>query len=71
MPPTLIRIHSDLESIYNAIAEARKETSKPTLIRLKTTIGFGSKLQGTHGVHGARKSHNSGSLNLDTYLTGL
>ena len=45
---------SDLAEIYNAIAEARKEKSKPTIIRLKTTIGFGSKVQGTHGVHGAR-----------------
>ncbi|KAJ8481659.1 hypothetical protein ONZ45_g15233 [Pleurotus djamor] len=44
---------SDLAGIYNAIAEARKETNKPTIIRLRTTIGFGSKLQGTHGVHGA------------------
>ncbi|EIW60597.1 transketolase [Trametes versicolor FP-101664 SS1] len=44
---------SDLEGIYNAIAEARKEKSKPTIVRLRTTIGFGSKLQGTHGVHGA------------------
>ncbi|KAI0262899.1 transketolase [Gloeopeniophorella convolvens] len=43
----------DLEAIYNAIAEARKEKSKPTLIRLTTTIGYGSKQQGTHGVHGA------------------
>jgi len=43
---------SDLEAMYNAIAEAQKETTKPTLINLKTTIGFGSKLQGTHGVHG-------------------
>ena len=45
---------SDLEAIYNAVSEARKEKSKPTLIRLRTTIGFGSKQQGTHGVHGAR-----------------
>ncbi|KZV62031.1 transketolase [Peniophora sp. CONT] len=44
---------SDLEAIYNAIAEGRKEKNKPTLIRLRTTIGFGSKQQGTHGVHGA------------------
>ncbi|KAI0637210.1 transketolase [Trametes polyzona] len=44
---------SDLEGIYNAIAEARKEKNKPTLIRLRTTIGFGSKQQGTHGVHGS------------------
>ncbi|KAI0781170.1 transketolase [Trametes elegans] len=44
---------SDLEGIYNAIAEARKEKSKPTLIRIRTTIGYGSKQQGTHGVHGS------------------
>ncbi|KAK4987965.1 hypothetical protein LTR28_001800, partial [Elasticomyces elasticus] len=27
-------------------------TDKPSVIKLTTTIGFGSKLQGTHGVHG-------------------
>lgn len=27
-------------------------TDKPSLIKLTTTIGFGSKLQGTGGVHG-------------------
>ncbi|KAI0253965.1 transketolase, partial [Lactifluus subvellereus] len=43
----------DLEGIYNAIAEARREKNKPTLIRLTTTIGYGSKQQGTHGVHGS------------------
>jgi len=42
----------DLEGIYNAIVEAQKEKNKPTLIRLRTTIGYGSKQQGTHGVHG-------------------
>lgn len=46
---------SDLKGIYDAIAEGRSEHSKPTIIRLRTTIGFGSKLQGTHGVHGSRK----------------
>jgi transketolase len=50
----LIRKYRDLESIYTAIVEAQKEKSKPTLIRLRTTIGYGSKQQGTHGVHGAR-----------------
>ncbi|KAJ6513879.1 transketolase [Mycena vitilis] len=44
---------SDLAAISNAIAEARSEKSKPTIIKLKTTIGFGSKEQGTHGVHGS------------------
>lgn len=43
---------SDLEGMYNAIIEGQQEKNKPTLIRLRTTIGFGSKLQGTHGVHG-------------------
>lgn len=44
---------SDLESISKIIDEAKKSTNKPTLIRLTTTIGFGSLAQGTHGVHGA------------------
>ncbi|KAI5828061.1 Transketolase, thiamine diphosphate binding domain-containing protein [Schizophyllum commune] len=44
---------SDLEGIYNAIAAAKAEKNKPTLIKMKTTIGFGSKQQGTHGVHGS------------------
>ncbi|KAF1846895.1 transketolase [Cucurbitaria berberidis CBS 394.84] len=43
---------SDLEGIEKAIAEAKKVTDKPTVIKLTTTIGFGSKLQGTGGVHG-------------------
>jgi transketolase len=43
-----------LKGIYDAIAEGRKEKAKPTIVRLRTTIGFGSKQQGTHGVHGSR-----------------
>ena len=35
-----------------AIEQAKAETSKPSIIRLRTTIGYGSKDQGTHGVHG-------------------
>ncbi|KAF9228017.1 transketolase [Gyrodon lividus] len=44
---------SDLAGIYDAIAAARLEKSKPTIIQLRTTIGYGSKQQGTHGVHGS------------------
>lgn len=44
---------ADLSAIAGALAQAKKSTDKPTIIRLTTTIGFGSKLQGTHGVHGA------------------
>lgn len=41
-----------MEGIEKAIEEAKKVTDKPTMIKLTTTIGFGSKLQGTGGVHG-------------------
>ncbi|CEQ41707.1 SPOSA6832_03443 [Sporobolomyces salmonicolor] len=39
------------QDIYSAITQARA-TTKPTLICLKTTIGFGSRDAGTHAVHG-------------------
>ncbi|KAI9889235.1 MAG: Transketolase [Vezdaea aestivalis] len=42
----------DLEGIEAAIAKAKEVKDKPSVIKLTTTIGFGSKLQGTHGVHG-------------------
>lgn len=44
---------SDLKGIAKAIQEAKKVENKPTLVRLTTTIGFGSLQQGTAGVHGA------------------
>ena len=42
----------DLDSILAAIEKAKKN-DKPTLIEIKTVIGFGSKNQGTNKVHGA------------------
>lgn len=53
-----------MESIYNSIADARNEKNKPTIICLRTTIGFGSKQQGTHGIHGSRKQ-NVFNINID------
>lgn len=44
---------TDLAAISDAIEEAQKEKNKPTIIRLRTIIGYGSKQQGTHGVHGS------------------
>ena len=35
-----------------AIKKAKEVKDKPSMIRLTTTIGFGSKQEGTHGVHG-------------------
>ncbi|KAI1327316.1 transketolase [Xylariaceae sp. FL0255] len=43
----------DLEGMEKALREAQSVKDKPTLIKLKTTIGFGSLQQGTHGVHGS------------------
>lgn len=48
--------NADLVAISNAIEEGKKEKNKPTIIRLRTIIGFGSKQQGTHGVHGSGMS---------------
>ncbi|KAI2624095.1 transketolase [Xylaria nigripes] len=45
--------NNDLEGMERAIREAQASQSKPTLIRLKTIIGFGSVNQGTHSVHGS------------------
>ena len=40
------------EQIVKAIAEAKNSTEKPTLIKVKTTIGKYSMLEGTNKVHG-------------------
>ncbi|KTW27805.1 transketolase [Pneumocystis carinii B80] len=44
---------TDFASIDEAIVEAKEVKDQPTMIRLKTTIGYGSKCQGTASVHGA------------------
>ncbi|NCB65567.1 MAG: transketolase, partial [Bacilli bacterium] len=49
----LVEDGNDLEAISKAIEEAKAETEKPTLIEIKTIIGFGAPDAGTHKVHGA------------------
>lgn len=49
----LVKDGNDLDAISKAIAEAKAETSKPTIIEVKTVIGFGAPNQGTSKVHGA------------------
>lgn len=45
---------NDLEGISSAIDKARIDTTKPTLIKVKNVIGYGSPNKaGTSGVHGA------------------
>lgn len=44
---------NDLNAIDNALITAKKYLDKPTLIIIKTIIGYGSKNQGTSKVHGS------------------
>lgn len=43
----------NLEEIDKAIVQAKAESDEPTIIEIKTTIGYGSENQGTHKVHGS------------------
>ncbi|SCU82262.1 LADA_0C04082g1_1 [Lachancea dasiensis] len=45
--------NEDLAAIAQAISQAKQSKDKPTLIKMTTTIGFGSLQAGTHSVHGA------------------
>ena len=49
----VVKDGNDLAAINAAIEEAKQETSKPTLIEVKTVIGFGAPKAGTNAVHGA------------------
>ncbi|KAK8879087.1 transketolase [Apiospora arundinis] len=44
---------NDLDGIEAAIKKCQEVKDKPSMIKLRTTIGFGSLNQGTHGVHGS------------------
>ncbi|KAH3902985.1 probable Transketolase [Saccharomycodes ludwigii] len=44
---------SNLEAIAEALEQAKQSKNKPTLIQLRTTIGFGSLNEGTSSVHGS------------------
>lgn len=48
----LVEDGNDIEVIEKAINEGKAETNKPTIIEIKTTIGYGAPtLQGTSEVH--------------------
>ncbi|EOL49246.1 transketolase [Enterococcus phoeniculicola] len=49
----LVSDGNNLQAISDAIEAAQKETEKPTLIEVKTVIGFGAPNEGTNKVHGA------------------
>ncbi len=49
----LVKDGNDLDEIEVAIEAAKAETDKPTLIEVKTVIGYGAPKEGTSSVHGA------------------
>lgn len=43
---------NDLEDINNALTRAKAQMEKPTIIEIKTIIGYGAPYEGTNLVHG-------------------
>lgn len=59
---------NNLEEIAKALEEAKAETSKPTLIEVKTVIGYGSpNKSGTSDVHGAPLGEDEMKLTKEYY----
>lgn len=48
----LVKEWDNLDVLNDAIEQAKLETTKPTLIEVKTVIGYGAPNEGTHKVHG-------------------
>ena len=53
---------NDVEAISNAIGQAKESKERPTLIIVHTTIGFGSKKQGSHKAHGEPLGEEDGAF---------
>ncbi|WP_414052638.1 transketolase [Macrococcus animalis] len=63
----LVEDGNDCDAIDQAISQA-KQSNKPTIIEVKTIIGFGSpNRQGTNGVHGAPLGNEERILAFETY----
>ncbi|WP_111292990.1 transketolase [Bacillus safensis] len=59
---------NNIEEVTAAIEKAKQSTDRPTLIEVKTTIGFGSPNRaGTSGVHGAPLGSEEAKLTKDAY----
>lgn len=50
---TVDDVETSLADLRTALKEAQRNTDKPSLIKIRTTIGFGSKLEGSAAAHGA------------------
>ncbi|CAO3608421.1 unnamed protein product [Cunninghamella echinulata] len=49
---------TDVQGIHAAIEKAKKVTDKPSLIKIRTTIGYGSQHEGEEKVHGSPLSED-------------
>lgn len=59
---------NNIDEVTSAIEKAKQSTDKPTLIEVKTTIGFGSPNRaGTSGVHGAPLGSEEAKLTKEAY----
>lgn len=62
---------NDLDAIAAAIEEAKKDTARPTLIEVKTVIGYGSPnkqgIGGHGGTHGSPLGKDEAKLTKDFY----
>ncbi|YCA13444.1 transketolase [Bacillus sp. AK128] len=59
---------NDIKEIGNALTEAKSDLNRPTLIEIKTTIGYGSpNRSGTSGVHGSPLGQEETKLTKEAY----
>ena len=58
---------NDIELVDKAINKAKNVLDKPSIIEIKTIIGFGAENQGTHQVHGAPLGVDGGTKAKQTY----
>ncbi|MGX7092797.1 transketolase [Hutsoniella sourekii] len=58
---------NDLEAISQAIQEAKDHKGQPTIIEIKTVIGYGAPKQGTNAVHGAPIGADDWSVAKEAY----
>lgn len=64
----LVEDGNDLEAISKAIEEAKADNERPTLIEVKTVIGYGSpNLQGTEQIHSDPIGTEEANLTKETY----
>ncbi|WP_036696015.1 transketolase [Paenibacillus taiwanensis] len=64
----LVENGNDVHALNAAIEEAKRDTKRPTLIEVKTVIGFGSPSKaGTNAVHGAPLGAEEAALTKAAY----